>query len=109
MASLDDVVSTMQGAVRNIGQVAQAIQNTVPRTFGTLTLANATLTVVTQPAIVSGSKVFFTPTNATAALLLRTQGLFHSTNTAGTSFTLSTQTGTSAGTETFEYFVINPL
>ncbi len=98
------LISTL-AAVQNI---ATAIYSTFPRISGTFTLANATLTVVTQPSTGANAVVTFTPKNATGALTLRTQGLFHATNTAGASFTLSTQSGSALGTETFEYVMLNP-
>mgnify|MGYP001570164330 CR=1 FL=1 len=109
MSAIDDLVSVMKGGVQNLGQLVNVIQNIFPRTIGTFTLSNATVTVVTQPAVKANSVVFFTPTNATAALVQRTMGLFHSASTAGASFSISTQSGTAAGTETFEYVVINPI
>ncbi len=91
-----------------IAAVATAIYSTFPRINGTFTLANATITVVTQPATAANSIVHFTPTNATAALTQRTNGLFHSANVAGASFSLSTQAGSALGTETLEYILFNP-
>lgn len=137
MASADDINSTLQGIVRNISNeaaniltlgtaivsasgggnallviainaVASAILSSFPQVGGTFTLANATVTVVTQSQIGVNSKVFFTPTNATGTLTQRTAGLYHSTNTAGSSFSVSTQTGLALGTETFEYLVFGP-
>ncbi len=115
MASADEINSTLKGIVVNLAgevaamnAVATAILATFPRTNGTFTLANATVTVVTQPATRANSIVVFTPTNNTAALTLRTQGLFHSTNTTGVSFQLSTQVNSALGTETFEYLLFTP-
>lgn len=108
MASIDDLVSVMKGGVQNLGQLVIAITNAFPRVNGTFTLSNATTTVVTQPSVGASARVFITPTNATAALLQRTSGLFHSATVAGASFSISTQSGTAAGTETFEYILINP-
>lgn len=137
MASPDDINSTLKGIVTNISNevaavqalgtavvsaqnggnsllviainaVASAVLASFPQVGGTFTLANATVTVVTQTLIAVNSKVFFTPTNATAALTLRTQGLYHATNSAGTSFSVSTQTGAALGTEQFEYLVFGP-
>lgn len=137
MASADDINSTLQGIVRNIANeganiqalatavvsasnggntllvialnaIATAILASFPQVGGTFTLSNATVTVVTQPLIAANSKVFFTPTNGTAALTLRTQGLYHATNTAGLSFSVSTQTGLAIGSESFEYLVFGP-
>lgn len=134
MSALDDVVSTGQGAVRNIGQlvgpiqtiasaiatgnpallgavqsIATAILQTFPRVNGSFTLGNATTTVVTQSGITASGFPLLTPFNATAALLLRTQGLYVSAVTAGVSFSVSTQTGVAAGSEAFKYIVFNPL
>ena len=119
MASADEINSTLKGIVVNLaGEVAAmnavatamlsvgtAILSTFPQTRGTFTLANATVTVVTQPATKANSFVSFTPTNATGALTLRTQGLFLSALTAGVSFSLSTQSNSALGTETFSYAV----
>jgi hypothetical protein len=109
MASLDDVVTQLQSLALNIGQLVTVTQNVFPRTIGSFTLANATVTVVTQPAVKANSVVELMPTNATAALTQRTQGLFVSAYTAGTSFSLSTQSGSATGAETFQYIVVNPV
>ncbi len=137
MASTDDVNSTLKNIVTNVGleakaagaistallstnasallafaalgtTIASAITAVFPRIGGTFTLANATLTVVTQPATQANAIVSLTATNGTAALTQRTQGLFLSTRTAGASFTLSTQSGSAIGTETFQYILFNP-
>ncbi len=112
MASADEINSTLKGIVVNLAgevaamnAVATAILATFPQTRGTVTLSNATVTVVTQPATKANSFVSFTPTNATGALTLRTQGLFLSALTAGVSFSLSTQSNSALGTETFSYAV----
>lgn len=107
MSALDDIVSTMQGGVRNLGQLTLAIQNMLPRVTGTFTLSNATTTVITQPSIAANAVVSLTPINASAALIQRTAGLWHSATVAGTSFSISTQSGSAAGTEQFSYCVIN--
>lgn len=106
---LSDLNNTNKGGVTNLAAINQTLQAIFPRVNGTFTLAAATTTNVTQPNIVALSQVFFTPTNAAAALVMRTNGLFHATNTAGASFTLSTQAGSATAGATFEYFVINPV
>ena len=106
--SLTDVVSTMQGSVRNLSAINQTLSNLLPRITGSFTLTAATTTIVTQPAVAANSLVFTMPTNATAALIVRTNGLFVSTLTPGASFTLSTQAGSATSGGTFQYIVINP-
>lgn len=108
MASLDDVVSNLKNVVTNVAQLGQTLGSTFPRITGTFTLAAATTSIIAQPSVSATSKVFFTPTNGTAALTQRTAGLYHSANNPGASFSISTQSGQAIGTETFEYFVINP-
>jgi hypothetical protein len=106
--NLSDLISTIKGAVQNLSALNTTLQNAFPRISGSFTLSAATTTVVTQNAISATSLVFLTPTNGTAGLILRTNGLFHSANTPGASFTLSTQAGSATTGGTFEYFVINP-
>ena len=98
--------NTLQNVARQIGLVAQALSGRF--VSGSFTSTNATTTTVTQTAIKSNSVVTLTPTNATAALLQRSQGYFLSTSTVGASFTVSTQTGVAAGTETWGYVVFTP-
>ena len=104
----DDLVSNLKNAVLQAGQIASAIQNSFPRVSGTFTLSAATVTIVTQPSVGATWKVSFVPTNATGALTLRTQGLFVSAVTAGSSFSVSTQSNSALGTETFSYIGFNP-
>ena len=106
--SLTDVVSTMQGSVRNLSSINQTLLKLLPRITGSFTFSAATTTIVTQPAVAANSLVFAMPTNATAALIVRTNGLFVSTLTPGASFTLSTQAGSATSGGTFQYIVINP-
>jgi hypothetical protein len=122
MGTIDDLNSTGKNAVLNIGALASAI--TTPTslnstiisaaniiagalgtvaTFGTFTLSAATTTVVAQAAVVATSVVVLTPTNAAAALAIRTNGIYVSAYTATTSFSVSTQSNSAAGTETFQY------
>jgi hypothetical protein len=77
--------------------------------FGTFTLSNAVTTNVAQPKIVAAGFPVIVPTNGTAALAQRTLGLYVSAVTAGVGFAISTQTGTAVGSETFSYFVYNPV
>ena len=108
MASLDEINSNLKNGVTNLSQMVLAFQAAFPRITGSFTLAAATTTVVTQPATASNSIVTLTPTNTTAALTQRTLGIFHSANAPGASFSVSTQGGAAAGTETFNYTMVNP-
>ena len=105
---LVDLVSNLKNVVVNLSHINTSIQNAFPRISGTFTLANATVTVVTQPAVGASWRMSFVPTNATGALTQRTNGLFHSATVASTSFSVSTQSGSAIGTETFEYIGFNP-
>lgn len=108
MGSIDDLVSNLKNGVLQIGRVATAILQTFPRISGTFTLANATLSPVTNPSVDASFVVSFTPTNATGALTQRTNGLFLQAVTAGSGFVISTQSGSAIGTETFQYIGFNP-
>lgn len=103
-----DLISTLKGLVQNASAINTTLTNTFPRVTGTFTLANATATIVTQTGITATSRVLWTGTNAAAAAAQINRGLYHSANVPGASFTVSTQNGTAAGTETFEYVVVNP-
>ena len=109
MASLDDLNSTFQNGVRSLGNIAQTLSNAFPQVFGSFTLSAATTTNVAQPKIVAAGFPLIMPTSATAAATLATQGLYLSAVTAGVGFAVSTQTGLAAGTETFSYFIYNPV
>lgn len=101
---MDDTIAN--NLVRQVGQIAQALAGRF--VSGTFTLAAATTTVVTQTAVKANSVLSFTPTNATAALTQRTAGVYHSANAVGASFSISTQSGSATGTETFEYLLFTP-
>ncbi len=133
MGTLDDLNSTGKNAVLNIGNLASSISaaslsiasggslNALATAIinagiavaaairspviGTFTLSNATVTVVTQSAVVATSFVALTALNNTAALTMRTQGLFVSGYTAATSFSVSTQSNSAIGTEQFQYIL----
>lgn len=108
-AGFADLVSTLKGGVTNLSLMAQAFSAAFPRITGSFTLSAATATVVTEPKVVASSIVQWFPTNGTAALIVRTNGLFHQTNTAGATFTMSTQSGSAIAGGTFNYVVLNPV
>ncbi len=104
MADANDINSTLQLIARQMGLWVQLNR----LASGSLTLtAAATTVVVVNTAVKPTSEISFSPTNATAALTQRTNGLFVSAITTG-SFSLSTQSGAAIGTETFSYTIFNP-
>lgn len=108
---LGDLNTTLKISNQNFSQFLQILQQIFPRTVGTFTFAAAATTTVTQTAIASNSYVVLIPTNAAAATLIgSTKSPYVSTKTAGTSFVVSTASGVAAaGTETFQYVIINPV
>lgn len=96
---------------KQIAAIANALLNNFPRVFGTFKLAAAAATTVAQPEVKSNSFVAFVPTNAAAATLMSgSKSLYLSALTAGASFAVATADGTNpAGTETFSYWLINPV
>lgn len=106
MATPDDINSTLQSIARQLGQWVAAFNGRI--TVGDMQLSNATTTVVSEPATTANSFISLSPSNTTAALTQRTNGLYISAQSAGASFSVSTQTGQASGTETFTYIVFNP-
>jgi hypothetical protein len=106
MASADDINSTLQGISRNIANWVTAFNGRL--IAGSVTLGNATVTVVAQPGVTGDSVIFTMATNAAAALTQRTNGLYVSALTAGSGFSLATQSGSASGSETFDYILFNP-
>jgi hypothetical protein len=106
-AGVTDVVTQLQAIVRQLTALVQAINGRV--TYGTVTLAAAASTTVTQPAVKSNSVIQLTPTNAAAATLMGSnKSVYVSAIVAGASFTLTTASSTAAGTETFNYTINTP-
>ena len=102
----DDVNSTAQNISKQIGLLVQAMGGRF--VGGSFTLSGGTATVVNEPSVTSNSRITFSPTNATGALTQRSAGLYLSARVAASTFTISTQSGTSFGTETFNYVLFNP-
>ena len=107
--SSHDVVTQLQGIIRQLSAWVQAF--TGRSVTGTFTLTAAATTAVTQPAILATAAISLTPTNAAAATLMGSaQSLYVSVKTPGSGFTVATANAVAAaGTETFSYSVINPL
>ena len=106
-----DILSALQNGV----QAIRALNKTLglrfeSTTFGSFTWAGATPSVsVANPAVLASSIVIFVPTNASAGSLTGSnKAPYVSAKSVGTGFTLTTANGTNAaGTETFDYIVVN--
>lgn len=92
--------------IRKIEEFANALPQ---KSVGTFTLAAAASTTVTDTAVLTDSTILLMPTNAAAATLMgSSKSLYVSARTAVTSFAVSTADGlNAAGTETFQYIVLN--
>lgn len=117
MASLDDLATFAKlrneilAAIKTaIGLQTTAFQNAFPRINGTFTLAAAATTTVANTSVTSTSKIFLMPTNAAAATLMGgAKALYVSARTPGASFAVTTaNAAAAAGTETFEFILVNP-
>ena len=98
-ASLDNIAQQM-------GQWVRAFNGRI--IGGTFTLSAGTTTVVSQSSVAAGSIILWNATNATAALTERSFGLYISAKTAASTFSISCQGGSAAGTETFNYVLFTP-
>lgn len=112
ISGMTNLVSTLKGVVQNLATINSSISAAFPRITGSFTLTAAATTVVNQSAIKANSLVILQPTNAAAGTLMgsaKAPYIAPSSYVAGTSFTVATASGASAaGTETFNYTVINP-
>lgn len=100
------VISTLQNIARQMGLWVQAFNGRI--VGGTFTLSAATTTIVSQANVQAGSVILPFATNATAALTVRTLGLYISAKTAASTFSVSCQNGSALGTETFGYILFTP-
>lgn len=106
-AGVTDVVAQLQGIVRQLTALVQAINGR--NLFGTFTMPAASSLTINQTTIKSNSVVTLTPTNASAATLMGSAKALYYTISAGTSFTVFTANAASAaGTETFSYVIETP-
>jgi hypothetical protein len=104
MASTEDINSTLQGIVRNLSQWNQNLLKVFPRINGSFKLSAAVTTVVAQASVAANANIQITATNAAAAA----QPIYVSAIVSGVSFSVSTTGGAAAGTETYNYLVLNP-
>lgn len=110
VAKVVDLVSSLKNVVTNLAHINSTLSAIFPRVTGSFTLTAAATTVVTQTAIKANSIVILTATNASAGTLMGSaKSLYISALAAGASFTVATASGVAAaGTETFNYAVVNP-
>lgn len=113
MASLDQVITVGNTLNKNLATLLQAINTTLGALgkvySGTVTLGAAATTVVSNPNVAANSTILLMPTNAAAGTLVSgANSPYISARTADTSFTIATAGGgAAAGTETFQYVIIN--
>lgn len=107
-AVLASMLKAMQALSTAIDAQTTAIENTFPRTTGTLTLAAAATTVVSELAVTASSRVFLFPNNSSAGTLVgSSKSPYISARSAGVSFTVATADATAAaGGEVFQYVLI---
>src|SRR5262245_14346687 len=108
--SLDALITALNNGNQNTSRLIQTISAIFPRVNGSFTCAGAATTTVTQTAVTATSKIFLMPTNASAGTLMGSaKHLFISARTPGASFAVRTaDNNAAAGTETFDYFILNP-
>lgn len=105
------LITTLQQSTVAINLLNKTIAAIFPRQIGTFTLAAAATTTVSNTAITATSQIVLQPTNAAAGTLMGSaKSLYISARTAGASFTVATASGAAAaGTEGFEYYVVNAV
>ncbi len=106
MATADDINSTLQGIARQLGAWVAAFNGRL--VSGSFTLTGGTTTVVSQSSVTANSVIVFSPTNSSAVLTQNAGGLYISARTAASTFSVSTRSGTTLGSETFNYTLFNP-
>lgn len=106
-AGVTDVVTQLQGIVRQLRALTAAISGRV--LSGSFIMPAAASLTIAQPGIQANSNITLQPTNASAATLMGSAKALYYTIVAGTSFTAHTASGANAaGTETFTYTINTP-
>ena len=110
---LDRIASSGGESVKVLGVIADVLTDLFAFSgdTGSFTSAVAATTVVLNPNVTANSVILLSPTNASAGTQLQSTETFYiSAKSAGVSFTVATADGGSpAGTETWNYVIINPL
>lgn len=111
MPTQNDSTNQLRGVNSNLALLVERFATAFPMgaSQGTFTCAAAASTVVTDANVKATSTILLTPTNAAAGTLQGdTTHLYLSARSSGTSFTVSTSDAASAaGTETFQYIIVN--
>lgn len=109
--SLGDVGVILNQIARNGSLLVQTMSSVLPRVTGSITLSGSASTTVSEPAVRANSIINWNiPTNAAAATIMGSaKSLYLSAQNSGANFVLRTaNSGTTAGTETFTYWLWNP-
>ena len=110
--TLDRIATNGAMLNQQVGRLITALNDLLPFSgaYGSFTCDAAATTTVTEPSVQTNSRIILIPTNAAAGTLMGSnESLYISARTAATSFQVATAAGTAAaGTETFEYVIINP-
>lgn len=111
-ADLSKIALNGQQLLVQMGNLINALTNILPFSgaFGSFTCGAAATTTVTNSSVAINSVIFLMPTNAAAGTLMGSaKSLYVSARTAGTSFAVTTASAAAAaGTETFQFLVVNP-
>ena len=109
--SSDAMIGQALGVNKNLAEIASILRTAFPLSAyqGTFTCSAAATTTVTDANVKATSTILLTPTNAAAATLQAgASHLYLSARTEATSFALATaDSGSAAGTETFQYLIVN--
>lgn len=104
-ASLSDVVTQLQGIVRQMSALVMFLK--AGQTTGSFTMPAAATFNVPAPGVQGGSNITLTARNAAAGTLVGSaKSPYVSAKSAGVGFTVATASGAAAaGTEIFDYLV----
>lgn len=110
-ASLSEINSQLKFSNQNLSRLIETIAAIFPRVASSFVFPNGASSVtVAQTSIQSSDNVVLIPTNAVAATMIgSTKSPWVSTFNPGASFVVSTATGTTTGTGTFNYLIFSPV
>ena len=107
---IQELTIANSSVVASLNSIATAIASALPKLMGTFTLDPSTgSTLVLQPGILANGFPVFTPSNATAAVVILVEGPFVFSVTPGVGFTMNTVGGTAQSGSIFSYFIVNPV
>lgn len=104
------LAKSFQNVVASVNALTAAFEAAFPRITGTFTFGAAATVVVPQTAVAAGSIILLFANNASAGTLVGSvKSPYISARTVGASFTVATaNAAAAAGTETFQYILVNP-